>query len=94
MTPGLQRGLRIVLAGPLATLASGLLMAGGAVWLPKGAAQINNLVLPIVLFPAIWAALFFYASLDRRLPRAYAVVLGIAVINVVLIVLQMNGVRT
>lgn len=76
---------RIILAGPLAALASVLVMAGGALWLPKGAASIDNLVLPIALFPAIWAALFFYASLDRRLGRAYLIVAGIALANAALI---------
>lgn len=80
---------RILLAGPLAFVAAGLVMAGGAVWLPKGAAQIDNLVLPIVLFPAIWAALFFYTSLDRRLGRAYAVTLALCAANAVMIGLQM-----
>ncbi len=76
---------RIALAGPLAAIASVLVMAGGALWLPRGAASIDNLVLPIALFPAIWAALFFYASLDRRLGRAYLVVLAIALANAALI---------
>jgi hypothetical protein len=49
-----------------------LVMCGGALWLPKGAAEIDNLVLPVVLFPLIWAALFFYTMLDRRLARAWA----------------------
>ncbi len=31
-------------------------MAGGAVWLPEGAAKVNNLVLPVVLFPLLWTA--------------------------------------
>lgn len=48
-------------------------MCGGALWLPKGPAQIDNLVLPVVLFPVIWAALFFYTLLDGKLARAWAV---------------------
>ncbi len=65
---------RIVLAGPMVLVAAALVMCGGALWLPKGAAQIDNIVLPIVLFPLIWAVLFFYACLDRRLGRAWAVI--------------------
>lgn len=62
---------RILLAGPLVFLAAIMVMAGAAVWLPPGTAQINNIVIPLVLFPAIWVALFFYACLDQRLKRAY-----------------------
>lgn len=76
---------RVVLAGPLAFVAAGLVMGGGALWLPEGAAGIDNLVLPIVLFPAIWALVFFYACLDRRIGRAYRVVLAAALLNAALI---------
>lgn len=80
---------RVLLAGPLVFVCAGLVMAGGALWLPAGPARIDNLVLPIVLFPAIWAALFFYTSLDRRLGRAYAVTLALCAANAVMIGLQM-----
>jgi hypothetical protein len=65
---------RFALAGPMVFVCATLVMCGGALWLPKGTAQIDNLVVPIVLFPAIWAALFFYAYLDRSLARAWAVI--------------------
>jgi hypothetical protein len=80
---------RIVLAGPLAFIAAGLIMGGGALWLPEGPAKIDNLLLPIVLFPAIWALVFFYACLDRRIGRAYAVVLAAALLNAALIALNL-----
>lgn len=73
--------LRGLLAGPLALLTACLLMAGAALWLPPGPAQINNLVLPIVLFPLLWATLFLYACLERRLGRAYAVIGALAAVN-------------
>ena len=44
-------------------------MAGMALWLPGGAADIDNLVLPLVLVPLIWSMLFFHACLDSRLVR-------------------------
>jgi hypothetical protein len=56
-----RRWLRVLLAGPLVILTSVTVTAGGALWLPKGAAEIDHLMLPILLFPAIWAALFFHA---------------------------------
>jgi hypothetical protein len=72
---------RGVLAGPLAFLTAGVIMAGGTAWLPKGAAQIDNIVLPIGFFPLIWAAVFFYTSLDRKLGRAYLVTFALLLVN-------------
>ena len=79
---GWGRGL---LAGPLAFIAATLIMLGSTVWLPAGAAQINNLVLPIVLFPLIWTLLFLYALLDARLVRAYGVVAALCLADGALI---------
>lgn len=72
--PRLRAWTRGVLAGPLAFVASWILMAGAALYLPEGAAGIDNLVFPVVLFPLIWAVLFLYALLDRHLLRAYVVI--------------------
>lgn len=81
-TPTLaRRWSRGLLAGPLAFVAAAAVMAGGALWMPRGAAGIDNIVLPIVLFPAIWAALFFYASLDRNLLRAWLLTLALLAAN-------------
>lgn len=83
--PRLNAWMRGVLAGPVALIAACLVMVGGALWLPAGRAQVNNLVLPVVLFPLIWTALFLYACLDKRLRRAYAVVGVLVAANVVLL---------
>jgi hypothetical protein len=80
-----QRWWRGVLAGPVALIAACLVMAAGALWLPEGRAQVNNLVLPIILFPLLWTALFLYALLDRRLTRAYAVIGALVALNSVLL---------
>lgn len=72
---------RVALAGPVVFVCAALVMCGGALWLPKGPAQINNIVLPIVLFPGIWAALFFYACLDRHLVRAWAVMGALSLLH-------------
>ncbi len=80
---------RVVLAGPVVFLCAALVMSGGALWLPKGPAQIDNIVVPIVLFPAIWAALFFYACLDRRLGRAWAVIGALSAVHVGMIALHL-----
>lgn len=66
---------RVVLAGPLAFLCAFALVCAASVWLPPGPAMIDNIAIPLVLFPAIWAALFFYCYLASNLTRAYGVVL-------------------
>ena len=61
---------RLLLAGPVALTAALVAMAAMPLWLPSGAAGIDNLVLPILLFPVIWAFTFFYAVLEESLIRA------------------------
>lgn len=63
-----------------------VVMAGMALWLPGGAAGIDNLVLPLILVPLIWAALFFHACLDGRLGRVALVAIGLFVIHAGLVV--------
>lgn len=84
-TTHLRPWLRGVLAGPLALITAFLMMAGSSLWLPEGEAQVNNLVLPVVLFPLLWTATFLYACLDKRLARAYAVMGTLTVANAALI---------
>src|SRR3546814_21186689 len=62
-----------------------LFRSGCSIWLPKGAAQIDNLLLPILLFPAIWASLFFYACLAPKLGRAYGVTAIVALLQLAMI---------
>lgn len=73
--------LRGLLAGPLAFITSWLLMAGAALYLPAGAAGVDNMVFPIVLFPLVWCLLFLYTLLDPRLWRGYAVILVLCAIH-------------
>jgi hypothetical protein len=86
----LRAWMRGLLAGPIALAASCLIMAGGALWIPAGAAQVNNLVLPIVLFPLLWTALFLYACLDKKLARAYTIIGALTVANAVLLSLHLS----
>ncbi|WP_234810815.1 hypothetical protein [Sphingobium herbicidovorans] len=58
-----------------------IMMAGMALWLPGGRAGIDNLVLPLVLAPLIWAVLFFHACLDRRIGRVTLVALALLLIH-------------
>ncbi|ATY32963.1 hypothetical protein [Sphingomonas psychrotolerans] len=64
-----HRWARILLAGPGAIVVTLTLLAGMPLWLPGGAAGIDNLAFPLVLAPLIWATLFFHACLDRRITR-------------------------
>lgn len=61
--------MRCFLAGPVAIIVALTLLAGMPLWLPGGAAGIDNLAVPLVLAPLIWAGLFFHACLDRSLTR-------------------------
>jgi len=76
-----RRWIRIAFAGPGAVIIAVVIMAGMALWLPGGAAGIDNLVLPLVLAPLIWAALFFHACLDRSTARVAAVALVLLAIH-------------
>ncbi|AUW59596.1 hypothetical protein C1T17_17430 [Sphingobium sp. SCG-1] len=73
--------IRMLFAGPGAIILALVMMAGMTQWLPKGAAGIDNLVLPLVLAPLLWAALFFHACMDRKLSRVAIVALGLLVIH-------------
>lgn len=68
-SPALKRWSRVALAGPGAICVTIIVMAGMTLWLPGGRAGIDNLVLPLVLAPLIWAVLFFHACLDRNVSR-------------------------
>lgn len=83
---------RWLLAGPGALLAAILGMAAMPVWLPAGAAGIDNIVYPIVLAPLIWTVVFLYALLDASLPRATAVVLGLILADGILVALAASGI--
>lgn len=86
------RWARIILAGPLVLLCSILVMGGSHVWVPPGAGGVNHIVMPIVLYPAIWTGLFFYACFDRQLWRSYAVVGGLLALHAVLIAIRWSGI--
>ena len=76
-----RRWIRIFLAGPGAVVTAIVVMGGMALWLPRGAAGIDNLVLPLVLAPLIWAVLFFHACLDQKLARVALVALGLLAVH-------------
>ncbi|MFT3974232.1 MAG: hypothetical protein QM699_12510 [Amaricoccus sp.] len=71
--------VRWLLAGPGAILAGLATMAAMPLWVPAGSAGVNDVALPIILTPLLWAAPFFYAVLARDLVRA-VVVLSAAIV--------------
>lgn len=72
--------MRWLLCGPVSFLVAAALMAALPVMLPQGEAGIDHLVFPILLFPGLWALVFFYACLERDLLRAVAVVAGVTLV--------------
>lgn len=81
MSAKMRRWVRIGFAGPGAVIVALVVMAGMALWLPGGAAGIDNIVLPLVLVPLIWAGLFFHACLDGRLGRVALVATGLFLVH-------------
>jgi hypothetical protein len=77
---------RVTLAGPVTVLLSAMVFAGMPLWLPRGAAGIDHIMLPLLLLPAVWAALFFYAVLDRSLVRVALVTLVIGSVHAAMLV--------
>lgn len=76
-----RRWARIILAGPVAIIVALMLLAGMPLWLPGGAAGIDNLVFPLVFAPLIWAALFFHACLDRSVARVALVAAALFLVH-------------
>src|SRR5262245_25221859 len=80
-----QTVARVVLAGPIAVVLSVMVVAGMPLWLPRGAAGIDHIVLPLILLPAVWGALFFHAVLDRSLARVALVAAVVGITHVVML---------
>lgn len=76
-----RRWARVLLAGPGAILVTLTLLAGMPLWLPGGAAGIDNLAFPLVFAPLIWAILFFHACLDRSLMRVALVATALFLVH-------------
>ncbi|HEX5651249.1 MAG TPA: hypothetical protein VFX69_16445 [Steroidobacteraceae bacterium] len=86
-----RRWARVILAGPLVLLCSLGIMGGANLWVPPGAGGVNDIVLPILLYPAVWTALFFYACFERRIGRGYAIVGGLTALHAIVFALRTSG---
>lgn len=76
------RVARWVLVGPVTVVLAVLVMMGMSLWVPAGPAGIDNIAMPVILFPLIWAGLFFYALLEERMERAVLVFLGLLLAHI------------
>lgn len=83
--------IRILLAGPAALAAALAAMAAMPLWLPSGTAGIDNLILPLLLFPVIWSLTFFYAILEENLVRGSIAFAAVITVNAVPAVLAIQG---
>ncbi|MEL7137885.1 MAG: hypothetical protein AAGE83_00790 [Pseudomonadota bacterium] len=77
--------VRWITAGPVAVVLSALFTSAMPLWFPEGSAGVDHIVFPILLFPATWATIFFYAILETSQARSVIVMGGATVINLVLI---------
>ena len=82
---------RWALAGPIAFVAAVLAMAATPVWAPGGASTLNNIVVPVVLFPAYWALAFFYGILEEKMWRAAAIFSVLIAVNGALVIQAFIG---
>lgn len=73
--------MRWLLAGPGAIIAGVATMAAMPLWLPAGNAGVNNVSLPIILTPLLWAVPFFLAVLAKDLVRATVVLSAVTVVQ-------------
>jgi hypothetical protein len=77
----LRATFRTLLAGPLTVIVACVAVAAMPLWLPPGPAKVDHLIFPLILFPAIWALVFFYALLDRKLWRVTLLLLALGLTN-------------
>lgn len=82
---------RFWLAGPFAIIISIFVMAAMSLWFPIGIAGINHLVLPLILFPLIWAGVFFYALLEKNIKRATLVMTFLFLLNALPVITSILG---
>ncbi|MEM9370057.1 MAG: hypothetical protein AAGA26_02750 [Pseudomonadota bacterium] len=72
---------RWLTGGPGAFIATILIMAVMPLWMPQGAAKIDHIVMPVVLFPLIWCLIFLYTCLEENLSRSVAVIVGLILVH-------------
>lgn len=81
--------VRWLLAGPGAILAALATMAAMPLWLPAGAAGVDDIALPILLMPLLWAVPFFHAVLAPNLVRASAILSAVILVQVAAVLVSL-----
>ncbi|MCB1353332.1 MAG: hypothetical protein KDK03_11405 [Rhodobacteraceae bacterium] len=84
------RLVRWLLAGPGAILAALATMAAMPLWMPAGGAGVNDIALPIILTPLLWAIPFFYACLTENLVQASGVICGATVLQAAAVAIALS----
>lgn len=79
---------RWILAGPVSLILAILSMAVLPLLLPGGAAGVNNLVFPVLLFPLLWAGYCVWAVATDALNRCARIMVGLFVGQLVVLVLS------
>lgn len=88
---GTRRIIRWMLAGPIAAIVAVIALMGMPIYIPAGPGGVDNLVIPLLLLPIIWAMLFFHAVLDSSLTRVACVGALVAVVNLTLLAIRFWG---
>lgn len=81
--------VRWLLAGPGAILAALATMAAMPVWMPAGSAGVNDVALPIILTPLLWAIPFFHAVLATNLVRASVILSAVIAVQVAAVLVSL-----
>ncbi len=87
----LRSFLYVLLSGPVALIVSLVVVLAVPLWYPPGPGRVDNLVLPVLLFPLVWVILCVHACMDRRLLRISLVMLALFIINGSMIALKFTG---
>lgn len=88
-SPGVA--VRCLIAGPLALACSVLVMAGMPLYLPAGAGGADHIAFSVLLFPLVWAALFFYAIMEKRQWRSAVLLIALSGLNAIPVVAALRA---
>ncbi|MEM7746989.1 MAG: hypothetical protein AAF346_01970 [Pseudomonadota bacterium] len=75
----------------MALIASVVILLSMPMWYPEGPAKIDNLVVPLTIFPLVWALMFLHACMDTKLIRVAALSCGMSLVGAGLIAAKFNG---
>ena len=82
---------RFWLSGPATLLVSLVIMLAMAVWFPPGVGKVNNIMMPLFMFPLIWAVLFFYTYLTTTMRKAQWLLEALLVVDSAILTFQFLG---